>query len=70
MKSLKMGIVKMSDKKPPIGVEPEWYVKEKRRKELASAIRRYMKDTHTVPAEWITEFNELVKYENTRKKLL
>lgn len=54
------------DKKPPIGVKPQWLVKEERRTELVKAIRRYMKEAHTVPTEWLEEYNQLVKDENSR----
>jgi hypothetical protein len=46
---------------PPIGIMPRYIWDEIRLRELAAAISRYAAAYRPVPAEWIEEYNELIK---------
>jgi hypothetical protein len=46
---------------PPIGIMPRYIWDEIRLRELAAAISRYVAVYRPVPAEWIEEYNELLK---------
>lgn len=48
-------------KKPPLGVMPRELWNEKRRTEIEEAVGRYIESGKPIPAEWIEEYNELVK---------
>lgn len=45
--------------KPPIGLIPKRLWLSMRFNDIKSAIERYMADNHTIPIEWIEEYNEL-----------
>ena len=45
---------------PPLGIEPRYIWKGKRRDALAGAVYRYLADHLKIPTEWVEEYNELV----------
>lgn len=47
--------------KPPLGIMPRYLWERKRCREIAEAIDRYTYAEKLIPAEWIEEYNELVK---------
>jgi hypothetical protein len=51
--------------KPPLGVVPrhiwESVQEHERLKDIKAAISRYLEAGSTIPIEWITEYNELVR---------
>ncbi|MER0468115.1 hypothetical protein ABR330_15870 [Bacillus cabrialesii subsp. cabrialesii] len=51
---------------PPLGVIPKWLHDEHRIKDLKAAINRYLDNNHEVSAEWIDEYNLLVKSIKTK----
>ncbi|TII15272.1 hypothetical protein C6Y43_14115 [Bacillus subtilis] len=51
---------------PPLGVIPKWLHDENRVKDLKAAINRYLDDNHEISAEWIDEYNLLVKSIKTK----
>ena len=57
---------------PPIGLPPRWIVFEEgvkysthkhieRFDEIKKAIKRYLDSSHTIPNEWVQEYNNYVK---------
>lgn len=48
-------------KKPPIGLMPKRIWLSMRFNDIKSAIERYTADNHTIPIEWIEEYNELAE---------
>lgn len=51
---------------PPLGVIPKWLHDEYRIKDLKAAINRYLDNNREVSAEWIDEYNLLVKSIKTK----
>lgn len=47
--------------KPPIGLTPKRIWLSMRFNDIKSAIERFMADNHTIPIEWIEEYNELAE---------
>lgn len=45
----------MSNKKPHLGLMPEWRHKELRLQEVDAAIQRYCEENKAVPINWIVE---------------
>ncbi|MCY8122432.1 hypothetical protein P8860_21800 [Bacillus spizizenii] len=52
---------RLNKQEPPLGVIPKWLHDERRHKELKAAINRYLDDNREISAEWIDEYNLLVK---------
>jgi hypothetical protein len=46
--------------KPPVGIMPEWLLKEKRLNEVIEAINRYIEAKCTIPIDWVQEYNKLI----------
>ncbi|MFW5438109.1 hypothetical protein [Paenibacillus apiarius] len=46
--------------KPPLGIMPKRIWIEQRCKEITDAIQRYIEAGHTIPIEWVMEYNELL----------
>ncbi|MDL5141109.1 hypothetical protein [Bacillus atrophaeus] len=62
MDKMKDELIKQLNKEePPLGVIPKWLHDERRHKELKAAINRYLDDNREISAEWIDEYNLLVK---------
>ncbi|MCY8692645.1 hypothetical protein MOD48_14980 [Bacillus spizizenii] len=59
-KTLAKGI-KLSLEEPPLGVIPKSLHDERRAEDLKAAINRYIDANREIPAEWIEEYNLLVK---------
>ncbi|MEC1709848.1 hypothetical protein P9E09_20040 [Bacillus mojavensis] len=59
--------LKSQIEEPPLGVIPKWLHDEHRIKDLKAAINRYLGNNHEVSAEWIDEYNLLVKSIRERK---
>lgn len=47
--------------KPPIGLTPKRIWLSIRFNDIKSAIERYTSENHTIPIEWIEEYNELAE---------
>ena len=59
---MKNEFVRMCDcKKPPLRLTPRYIAERIRLNEVESAITRYIEADYPIPAEWIEEYNELVK---------
>lgn len=54
----------MKNKKPPIGLRPEFLAKEDRVKEIQEAINRYIAAKSAISWEWIEEYNNIVTGKN------
>lgn len=52
---------------PPLGPKPKWVIEEERIKELKQVITNYMHANYPLPADWITEYNELIQ-RNTKNE--
>ena len=52
---------------PPIGPKPKWVIEEERIKELKRVISNYIKSNYPLPADRITEYNELIQ-RNTKEE--
>ncbi|MCC2526774.1 hypothetical protein LKL24_04950 [Bacillus halotolerans] len=52
---------RLNKQEPPLGVIPKWLHDERRHKELKAAINRYLDDNREISAEWIDEYNLLIK---------
>ncbi|MCY7961345.1 hypothetical protein MOB39_21415 [Bacillus spizizenii] len=62
MNKMKDELIKQLNKQElPLGVIPKWLHDERRHKELKAAINRYLDDNREISAEWIDEYNLLVK---------
>lgn len=46
--------------KPPLGIEPKWLWRERRREDLIAAMERYAKVGVKIPQEWFDEYTELL----------
>ncbi|MBY8912110.1 hypothetical protein KY305_04990 [Bacillus sp. YC2] len=46
---------------PPLGVIPNWLHNERRAEDLKAAINRYIDTNCEIPAEWVEEYNLLIR---------
>lgn len=57
--------------KPPLGLMPEWFWKEKRLQDIKDAIRRYLTQSQIpIPSEWIAEQSLLEEQIQSRNEQL
>lgn len=56
----------MTYKKPPLGITPKWFWDERRRDEIKEGIIRFMEANHTIPQNWVDEYNDLVKEKDVK----
>ena len=54
--------------KPPLGLAPKYIADIKRIQAIKEAVERYMIAQYPIPLEWIEEYNDLIKYQNRRKR--
>lgn len=48
------------NKRPPLGLTPQFIWLEQRLQDIEEAIERRLEVRGFIPAEWITEYNELL----------
>lgn len=47
------------DKKPPLGITPQWVLDEHRFEEIIGGICRFSFEHETIPVEWLIELKEI-----------
>jgi len=57
----------MINKRPPLGVMPEWLWNEYRIASLLGAILRHLEAQASIPVEWVAEYNRILELKNTRE---
>ena len=57
-----------NDEIPPLGLRPRHINTQCRISEIKAAIERYIVAGYSIPIEWITEYNELIKRLPTEEK--